>query len=236
DGARMREFEEVLATNQRTELLNRKWIEGMKEHGYAGAGHISELTKNTFGWDVTRSGSVTDATWADIYEIYVKDRYKLGMQEWFDKVNPHALQEMTATMLEAVRKGYWNADVETIATLSRVYSESVVKDGPSAGLVSGGNTKLDSFAAAALNAPGDAALAALAAKMLASVAASAGSSKDSTGKVIGQHMEVASGAAPGGESAGTGRMGRSTKAAMAALILGLCCVLVMYGFAARKGA
>ncbi|HTE06024.1 MAG TPA: cobaltochelatase subunit CobN, partial [Planctomycetota bacterium] len=60
DGARMRSFEEVLATNLRTELLNRAWIEGMKEHGYAGAGHMAELVKNTFGWDVVRDGAVSD--------------------------------------------------------------------------------------------------------------------------------------------------------------------------------
>lgn len=121
-GARMRGFEEVLATNFRTELLNRKWIKGMKENGYAGAGHIAELVKNTFGWSVTRPESVSQGTWNDIYETYIKDREKLDLKEFFEKVSPHALQEIAATMLESSRKGLWQATPEQIAELSQVYA------------------------------------------------------------------------------------------------------------------
>ncbi|MCA8913455.1 MAG: cobaltochelatase subunit CobN, partial [Planctomycetes bacterium] len=134
------------------------WIKGMKEHDYAGAGHMAELVKNTFGWDVTRSSSVSDGVWKDIFETYVKDKYDLGLREWFDKVNPHAMQELTATMLEAARKGYWNADQATLDEIAKVYAESVAKDGPSAGLVSGGNEKLEQEVLKHLAAPGDAAL------------------------------------------------------------------------------
>jgi cobaltochelatase CobN len=142
-GARMRQFEEVLATTLRSELLNRKWIQGMKEHEYAGAGHMAELVKNTFGWSVTRSSSVENGVWDDIRDIYTKDKYGMQMRDWFEKVNPHALQEMTATMLEASRKGYWKTDQKTIEELSKLYAELVAKYGMSAGLVSGGNTKLE---------------------------------------------------------------------------------------------
>ena len=155
DGARLRAFEEVLATNLRTELLNRKWIEGMQQHDYAGAGMMAELVKNTFGWDVTRSGSVSDGVWDDIFATYIRDRYQLDMRQWFDRVNPHALQEIAATMLEAVRKGYWRAEADMVRELSRLYAESVVEHGPSAGLVSGGNHDLQSFVEQHLNAPGD---------------------------------------------------------------------------------
>ncbi len=155
DGARMRTFEEVLTTNLHSELLNRRWIEGMQEHDYAGAGMMSELVKNTFGWDVTRSSSVSEAVWGEIDEIYLKDRYELGLADWFQKVNPHALQEITATMLEAIRKGLWNADDATRKRLSRLFAESVVRDGPSAGLVTGGNRPLEEEVRKALDAPGD---------------------------------------------------------------------------------
>jgi len=143
EGAKMRQFEEVLATNLRSELLNRKWIQGMKDHDYAGAGHIAELVKNTFGWSVTRSSSVENGVWDDIRDIYTKDKYEMGLRDWFEKVNPHALQELTATMLEASRKGYWKTDQKTIDELSKLYAELVTKHGMSAGLVSGGNAKLE---------------------------------------------------------------------------------------------
>lgn len=166
-GARMRVFEEVLATSLRTELLSPKWIQGMQGHGYAGAGMMAELVKNTFGWETTRAGSVSDGVWNDIFTTYIQDRHELGLRDWFDRVNPHALQEMAATMLEAGRKGYWDAKRETLAELSRVHATSVVLAGPSAGLTSGGNTKLSQFVQQYLDAPGDAGLAASYAEALA---------------------------------------------------------------------
>jgi cobaltochelatase CobN len=187
NGARIRDFEEVLDANLRSELLNRKWIEGLKAHGYAGAGNISELVKNTFGWSVTRPESVSQETWGEIYDIYIKDRYQLGLNEWFEHVAPHALQEIAATMLEASRKGIWKASREQVETLSRLYAESVARHGDSGGLVSGGNTRLAGFAAKALKAgsrAGDTERAEAMEKSLGKSAAAA-----STGKVSGQKLE-----------------------------------------------
>lgn len=144
-GARIRDFDEVLASNMQSELLNRRWIEGMKSHDYAGAGHISELVKNTFGWSVTRQESVSQQTWNSIYGTFIKDDLKLGLGGWFEKVSPHALQEIAATLLEAARKGYWKASRPQVEQLAALYAESVQKHGDSGGLVSGGNTRLSDF-------------------------------------------------------------------------------------------
>ncbi|MDI6795029.1 MAG: cobaltochelatase subunit CobN, partial [bacterium] len=37
----------------RTKLLNPKWIEGMKQHGYKGAGDISKRIGRVYGWEAT---------------------------------------------------------------------------------------------------------------------------------------------------------------------------------------
>jgi cobaltochelatase CobN len=141
--ARIRSFEEVLDTTLRAELLNEDWIRGMKEHDYAGAGHMAELVKNTFGWDVTRDSAVSDAVWNDIYKTYIEGSKNLDLEQWFDRVNPHAMQAISATMMEAARKGYWSASEEQLNELAKRYAESVAKHGLSAGLVSGGNKKLE---------------------------------------------------------------------------------------------
>lgn len=186
-GAKIRDFGEVLATNFRSELLNRKWIEGMKEHDYAGAGHIAELVKNTFGWSVTRPESVSQGTWNDIYEVYVKDREKLGLNEWFERVSPHALQEVTATLLEASRKGIWHATEEQIRELTKLYAESVSKHGDSEGLVSGGNTKLQDYVTQQLVSTGQAPNADLAKAMNDKIASSAKPGGET--KVSGKKLE-----------------------------------------------
>lgn len=184
-GASIRGFEEVLAANLRAELLNKKWIEGMKAHDYAGAGHMTELVKNTFGWSVTRPEAVSQDTWREIYQVYVKDSHHLGLNEWFDKVSPHALQEIAATMLEAHRKGLWQASKEEVAELSRVYGESVVRHGESGGLVGGGNTRLLDHVTSVLEGIGSVELAAGMKQAAASSAAAA------TGdKVVGKKLEA----------------------------------------------
>ncbi|MCC7153703.1 MAG: cobaltochelatase subunit CobN [Bryobacterales bacterium] len=167
-GAQMRDFHEVLASNLRSELLNKNWVAGMKEHGYAGAGHAAELVKNTFGWAVTRSSSVDESVWDEIYSVYVRDKYNLGVRAWMEKDNAHALEEIAATMLEASRKGYWKASGEAVASLSRLYAELVAAHGDSGGLVSGGNKSLEKYVTGNLNAPGSGATGtALAARMSA---------------------------------------------------------------------
>ncbi len=193
-GARMRDFEEVLATSLRSELLNKRWIEGMKQHDYAGAGQISELVKNTFGWSVTRPESVTQITWNELYDVYVKDRYQLALADWFERVSPHALQEIAATMLEASRKGIWKASPEQVSTLSRLYAESVKRHGDSGGLVSGGNTRLVDYTAKALGAGGRVEDAQLAEAMKRSVESS--SASPSSQKVTGPVLEAAAAKKP----------------------------------------
>jgi cobaltochelatase CobN len=157
-GAKMRGFEEVLATNLRTELLSPKWMKGMKENEYAGAGHMAELVKNTYGWNVMRTECVSDGMWEEIFDVYVQDKYDMDLKEWFENVNPHAMQEIAATMIETIRKGYWQADAATLSELAHVYAESVAKHGSSGGLMSGGNVKMRDLVEKQLNAPGDAAL------------------------------------------------------------------------------
>lgn len=226
-GARVREFEEVLATTFRTELLNRKWVEGMKEHDYAGAGHMAELVKNTFGWDVTRPGSVTEETWNDIFATYIQDKYALGLREWFEKVNPHALEEIAATMVEAARKGYWKADAAVLRTLAELYSTLVARHGDSGGLVSGGNTKLEREVARVLNAPGDAA-AAMAARMSEAISKSSGVPAEE--RIVGRKLEARTETKGPSPSPFPDDPMAVSLSAVAALLL------VLYGFAYRKGA
>ncbi len=132
----------------------------MMEHEYAGAGQMAEPVKNTFGWSVTPASAVGHGVWEDIFEAYVQDRYALGLEAFFEKHNPHARQEVLASLLEAARKDYWDPTDAQREAIARAYAESVARHGPSAGLVSGGNDALDDTVRRQLDAPGDEPLAA----------------------------------------------------------------------------
>jgi cobaltochelatase CobN len=101
----------------------------MKKEGYAGAGAMREFVEYLWGWDATVSDTVDDAMWQETFEVYVRDKHGLDMKRFFDEKSPFAFQDIAARMLETSRKGYWQADAETRATLVREYLESVAKHG-----------------------------------------------------------------------------------------------------------
>ncbi|MCX8152230.1 MAG: cobaltochelatase subunit CobN, partial [Archaeoglobaceae archaeon] len=112
-------LKEFIATELLTRYFNPKWIKGAMENDYAGARLMSEIIENLWGWDVMIPSLISDKTWQKFYEIYVKDKYNLGLKEFFENNNPYALQSIVARMLEAVRKEYWNANEEVKIELAK---------------------------------------------------------------------------------------------------------------------
>jgi cobaltochelatase CobN len=142
DTAGMINAEDALRREYRVRLFNRKWLEGMMKEGYAGADHMRFLVSNSFGWEVMRAGSVGNDTWNEMKNVLVDDKLNLGLKDWFSKNNPYAIQDAMATMLEAARKGYWQADDAVLNDLARQYADNIANHGMSGHITSGGNQKL----------------------------------------------------------------------------------------------
>lgn len=145
DKVQMIRAEDALARDFHVRLFNRKWIEGMMKEGYAGADQVAVHVSNMLGWEVMREGSITPEQWREVVNVYVRDSKHLNIRGWFQKENPHAFQNVTQTVLEAIRKGYWNASDEETRLLADAYNESVVRDGASNGLRGGNNHAFKDF-------------------------------------------------------------------------------------------
>jgi cobaltochelatase CobN len=89
--------------------------------------------------------AIEDQLWADLHEVYVKDQLNLGIKEWFRRENPAALQEMTAVMLETVRKGYWKASAEQVAEIAQLHVELIKDTKPGCSGFVCDNQKLQGF-------------------------------------------------------------------------------------------
>ena len=85
---RMQTLREFINMEMRTRMLNPNYIRGMMEHGYAGAGKLSDHQANLFGWDVVDTRFVDAADWNEVYEVYNLDKYDLGTKDWFDENSP----------------------------------------------------------------------------------------------------------------------------------------------------
>jgi len=103
----------------RTRLLNPKWIEGMKQHGYKGAQDISKRVGRVYGWEASTQ-EVDDWIFDDITKTFVLDE---EMRRFFEENNPYALEEMSRRLLEAQSRGLWNPDPELLEELKKSYLE-----------------------------------------------------------------------------------------------------------------
>ena len=105
--------EEKVRKAMRARVLNPDWLDSMEEHGYKGAGDLSKTVDVALGWDAT-TGVVSDRLWRDVAEKYALDDDRA---DWMREVNPWALESITDTLLEAVDRGLWDADEETVGEL-----------------------------------------------------------------------------------------------------------------------
>jgi len=109
----------------RSRYLNPQWIGAMQQEGYAGANAMAGMINNLWGWQVTDPGSVRADQWQAVHDTYLADSRKLGLGRFFARVHPGAQLQMVDRMLEAVTRGYWQADAATRASLSRRRAELV---------------------------------------------------------------------------------------------------------------
>lgn len=103
----------------RTKLLNPKWIEGQKRHGYKGAGDISQRIGRVYGWSATTK-QVDNWIFDEITKTFVLNK---EMREWFYENNPWALEEIERRLLEAAQRKLWNADAKMLEELKEHYME-----------------------------------------------------------------------------------------------------------------
>jgi len=115
----VRDLSDEIRRVVRTKLLNPKWIEGMKEHGYKGASTIMKRISRVYGWEASTQ-EVDDWIFDDIAETFVNND---EMRQFFEENNPYALEEITRRLLEAEQRGLWNADQLILDKLKNNYLE-----------------------------------------------------------------------------------------------------------------
>jgi cobaltochelatase CobN len=115
----VRTLSEEIRRVARAKLLNPKWIEGMKVHGYKGAGEISKRVGRLYGWQATAK-AVDGVIFDDVARTFMINEEN---RKFFEQNNPWALEEMARRLIEAVERGLWNPSADVKEALKEIYVE-----------------------------------------------------------------------------------------------------------------
>lgn len=126
---RMQETKDAIAIEIRASLLNPSFIKERMKGEAGSAQTFGEMFRNIFGWSVTRKSALPKDLYQDLYKVYIEDINGLGIKDYFEKVNPAAYQELTATMLESARKGYWNPTEKQLKEIADYHANTTEKFG-----------------------------------------------------------------------------------------------------------
>ena len=115
---RTRDLKEEARRVFRSRVVNPKWMDSMKRHGYKGAFELAATVDYIFGYDATAQ-IIDDWMYQEVTERYALDA---DMQQFFEQSNPWALRSIAERLMEAADRGMWeDAPEETLNELRRVY-------------------------------------------------------------------------------------------------------------------
>ena len=118
---KVKTLKEELLKVFRSRVVNPKWIEGVKRHGYKGAFEMAATMDYLFAYDAT-TDLIDDFMYEGITQEYL---FNEENRRFIEQVNPWALKDMTERMLEAIQRNMWkNPKPETLDRLRNLFIES----------------------------------------------------------------------------------------------------------------
>ena len=121
ESVRTRTLHEETSRVFRARVVNPRWLDAMRRHGYKGAFEMAATVDYLFGYDAT-TGVVDDWMYERITQEYVLDE---ANRAFMAQSNPWALHGIAQRLLEAVDRGMWAKPDEAILDdLRGVYLEA----------------------------------------------------------------------------------------------------------------
>ncbi|ADV65873.1 cobaltochelatase subunit CobN [Deinococcus maricopensis] len=118
--ARVRDLKEEALRVYRSRVVNPKWIDGMKRHGYKGGLELTATVDYLFGFDATAQFA-EDFMYEGVAGAYALDP---ATQAFLRDANPWALNAITDRLLEAHARGMWTPEPDTLRALQDLHLDS----------------------------------------------------------------------------------------------------------------
>ena len=99
----IRTLEDEIGRVVRSRVVNPKWIEGVKRHGYKGAFEMAATLDYLFAFAAT-TGAAKSHHFDLVHQAYLEDD---ATRDFIAEHNPAALREMAERLHEAMERGLW---------------------------------------------------------------------------------------------------------------------------------
>jgi cobaltochelatase CobN len=114
----IRTLEDEIGRVVRSRVVNPKWLDGVRRHGYKGAFEIAATVDYLFAFAAT-THAVRSHHFDLVHEAVIEDD---GVRDFIAEANPAALREIAERMIEAERRGLWqprsNSAIARLAALA----------------------------------------------------------------------------------------------------------------------
>lgn len=119
DRPKVRTASEECGHVMRARVLNPRYIEGLRRHGFQGVADLARVCEYMLGWDAA-SGSIDDWMFHDFADMVLSDENR----EWMNDENPFSMMEILRDLMEAVERGLWDVDEEMRRRLEMAFLET----------------------------------------------------------------------------------------------------------------
>lgn len=116
---KIRTLKEELNRVIRSRLLNPKWINAMREHGYKGAFEMAASVDYMFAYDAT-TNLIDDYQYEDVTDALLMNEEN---RQFLLDNNPNVMEEMAERLLEASQRGLWQSPGDYIEKLQTLLLE-----------------------------------------------------------------------------------------------------------------
>ena len=119
--AQVRDLKEETLRVFRSRVVNPKWLDSIRRHGYKGGLELTATVDYLFGYDATAQ-VMDDWMYEQVAETYAMDP---EMQRFLEEANPWAQNAIAERLLEAAGRGMWaEPKQQTLDALQALYLDS----------------------------------------------------------------------------------------------------------------
>ncbi|MDI1232061.1 MAG: cobaltochelatase subunit CobN [Methylobacter sp.] len=119
--AQVRDLKEETLRVFRSRVVNPKWLDSIRRHGYKGGLELTATVDYLFGYDATAQ-VMDDWMYEQVAETYAMDP---EMQRFLEEANPWAQNAIAERLLEAAGRGMWaEPQQQTLEALQALYLHS----------------------------------------------------------------------------------------------------------------